>query len=330
MFEFNDYSEVRDKNLHWKCVLCNNEFLSNIFGKLPRCPKCFPIGNTGCQSSIEIEIISEIKTFYTGEIIENSRDIISPKEIDIYIPEYSLAIEVNGIYWHSDDKLHSNYHRQKFLDCKSKGISIMMVTDYEWKTNKNLVISMIKHRIKHTKNKIFARNCRINQIVPSVAREFHDNNHLSGFSNASNHIGLYHNDILVSVFSYSYKNRFSKNNEIEIVRFSTNNLVVGALGKFIKYLKNQYQNQDIISYADLRYGEGNCYLKLGFEFVHDTVPGYWYFIENKLYHRLSWTKQKLIKLGYDKNKTEKQIMAELGALRLYDCGHRLYKLKGKI
>ena len=46
-----------------------------------------------------------------------------------------------------------------------------------------------------------------------------------------------------------------------------------------------------------------------------------------MYHRLSWTKKKLVGLGHDVNKTEHTIMEELGAMRIYDCGHNYYELR---
>jgi len=56
-----------------------------------------------------------------------------------------------------------------------------------------------------------------------------------------------------------------------------------------------------------------------------SKPNYWYFLENKRYHRYTFNKQKLIKMGYDKNKTEFQIMNEIKAFRVYDCGNAIWE-----
>ncbi len=53
-------------------------------------------------SAPEEEIVKYIKSLDPSTIvIRNARDVIPPKEIDIYLPQYNIAIEYNGIMWHS-------------------------------------------------------------------------------------------------------------------------------------------------------------------------------------------------------------------------------------
>lgn len=44
------------------------------------------------------EVIDYIKSFYKGNIIQNCRSLIAPKEVDIYLPEAKIAIEFNGTF----------------------------------------------------------------------------------------------------------------------------------------------------------------------------------------------------------------------------------------
>ena len=83
-FTFDKYTYVRDSDLPWQCVKCENEFTSSIFGKLPKCPNCFKVYKAGAQSSIELDMLAEIRKFYDGAILENSRAIIAPQELYIY------------------------------------------------------------------------------------------------------------------------------------------------------------------------------------------------------------------------------------------------------
>jgi hypothetical protein len=328
-FDFDDYTNVRDKELSWTCVGCGSIFTSSIFGKIPKCQNCYPTGNFGGQSSIEKDLLSEIRKFYSGEIIENSRDIISPKEIDIYFPKEKLAIEVNGIYWHNDSKLDPLYHQRKFHLYNDLGIRLLMITDYEWAKNRELICRMIKHRLEITKERIHTRHCDVRQIHHDLAKSFLETNHIHGHSKASVCYGLYSNDLLLAVITCIDGSRFNKkNSNIEIVRLAFGDYhVPGALGKFIKAVKKDFPNSQITTYADLRYGNGNVYNNNGFVETHTTKPGYWYFLNGTMYHRLSWTKKKLVKMGYSADKTEMEIMQELGALRIYDCGHKHFILK---
>jgi len=326
-FTFDNYTEVRDSQLSWTCKLCNVSFNSNIFGRLPKCTTCFPIGNFGGQSSIEKDILEHIRQFYNGIIIENSREIISPKELDLYFPNEKFAIEINGVYWHSDKHLSNTYHYEKFKLCNDSQITLLMITDEEWTRNKELILSMIKHRLGISKNKIFGRKCKLKEINNKLAHQFLEKYHINGYCKSSGHLGLYFNEQLVSVFSYSTKNRFKKeNNEIEIIRLAFSSSVIGGLGKFISFIKQSYPGKKIITFADLRYGEGKVYEKNNFKFIKTTPPGYWYFLNGQMYHRLSWQKKNLVSLGYSKDKTEKEIMNELGAIRIYDCGHNYFEL----
>jgi hypothetical protein len=325
-FSFHEYTHVRDKNLNWICKKCASEFQSCVFSKIPLCPVCFPAGNFGGQSSIEKQVVAFIRSIYSGEIIENSRDIISPKEIDIYLPEFRLAIEVNGIYWHSDKRLARTYHNEKYKLCESKAISLLMITDYEWNTKRSVVEKMIKHRIMRTPVKIHGRTSRVEAISADMARKFLENNHINGFVGSTHHLGLFSGTELHAVMSISEKSRFEKNTA-EITRLASSSVVHGAVGKFLSYIRKNLIIDTMVSYADLRYGSGNVYLNNGFSYVKDTNPGYWYHLNNTVYHRLSWSKAKLVKLGYDSNKTEFEIMDEIGALRIYDAGHKKYILR---
>lgn len=61
--------------------------------------KMFPYLNA-VISNKEKELSDFCKQFYPN-LIENDRELIAPYELDIVIPELHLAIEFNGVYWHS-------------------------------------------------------------------------------------------------------------------------------------------------------------------------------------------------------------------------------------
>ena len=71
---------------------------------------------------------------------------------------------------------------------------------------------------------------------------------------------------------------------------------------------------------------GNMYEKLGFKFIHDSKPNYWYIDRLNRLHRYNFRKDVLIREGFDKDKSEHEIMLERGIYRIYDCGNKKYKL----
>lgn len=121
----------------------------------------------------------------------------------------------------------------------------------------------------------------------------------------------------------------NKDGHYELIRFCNkiNFNVIGGFSKLLTYFVKEYKPIEVISYANRRWSQGNVYEKNNFEFIRNSPPTYKYLVNNKLIDRFNYRKDVLVSMGYDKNKTEKQIMDELGYPRLYDCGNKVYKLK---
>jgi len=304
----------------WTCCKCNTVFESNIDdGKIPRCPKCFPPLNSTSKSEIEIfEFINSLNI-----AVENhNRKILDGKELDIFIPDFHLAIEMNGLYWHSEigGTIFSDYHLNKTLKCQEKDIQLIHIFEDEWIEKQEIVKSIIKAKLGLIINKIPARKCIIQEINKNQAFNFLESNHLQGFINGT-HLGLYFNNELVSVLTYG-KPRFRHEYEIEIYRFcsKTDTIVMGGLSKLINYINSK----SIISYVDLRYGTGKSYEKIGFKKLGQSKPNYFYTKNYKIReNRLKFQKHKLelILEQYDHNLTEWQNMQLNQFDRIWDCGN---------
>jgi len=105
-----------------RCHKCNQEY--NISLRLLRdrtnhnditCVICSP--PVQWRSNAEIELFNWLNTYISCE--KNNKKILKGSEIDIYIPEKHIAIEFNGIYWHSDLFKDKNYHLNKTLFLKN-------------------------------------------------------------------------------------------------------------------------------------------------------------------------------------------------------------------
>ena len=104
-----------------------------------RCPKCC---NSKSFSKGEKEVLEYVQSLTDTTIIENDRtQIINPKtdkylELDIFLPDLMKAIEYNSTYWHSDEE--TKYRdNQKVLQCKEKGIDLMIIEEKDWNNNKD-------------------------------------------------------------------------------------------------------------------------------------------------------------------------------------------------
>jgi len=74
------------------------------------CTICNPV-NSLCSS--KEERISKLFINESLKISRNDRNIITPYEIDIFIPIKKIGIEFNGVYWHSDKIKTKYYHFNK-------------------------------------------------------------------------------------------------------------------------------------------------------------------------------------------------------------------------
>jgi len=297
--------------------------------------KMCTICNYTKKSGKEMELLKFIKENYDGEIIENSRNIIEPYELDIYLPDLKLAFEFNGLWWHNELYKEKNYHRNKTENCLEKGIQLMCIWEDDWNFKQEIVKSMILNKLGKTPNKIFARKCEIKEVTDTkLVRNFLIKNHIQGFVGSSVKLGLFYENELVSLMTLGKKRKFmnssSKNDgEFELLRFCTklNMNVIGGASKLFKYFIKNYNYNEITTYADRSHSQGKLYMTLGFNFISKTPPNYYYVIDGMRRHRFGFRKDVLVKEGYDPNKTEIQIMAERNLYRIFDSGSMKFSIE---
>lgn len=96
-------------------------------------------------SNIEQQIYDSILANYNGTILRRTKSIISPYELDIFLPDINLGIEFNGNYWHSMEAGQANnYHLMKSLLCRDKSIRLIHIYEFEnLELQINLVINLI-------------------------------------------------------------------------------------------------------------------------------------------------------------------------------------------
>lgn len=255
------------------------------------------------------------------------------QELDIYIPSKKFAIECNGCYWHCSSYKSHNYHINKTKICRENNIELIHIWE-DWVRNKpEIVKSIILNKLGLLKNEvIYARKCQIREVQSTTCNDFLEQNHIQGKSQSTIKYGLYYNDKLVSVMTFSKPrvNMGGKNHKYqwELVRFCSklNTRVVGGASKLLNYFIKHYNPDSIISFSSNDISNGNLYKQLGFESDMKYQNSYWYIEPGsmKRYHRSSFTKSEIVKKGYkdivDNTWTEKEIMEELGFFCIYDSG----------
>ena len=293
-----------------------------LFANQDPCTVCNP--RIKYTSGTEKELCEFIKTFNHG-VIENTNEIISPKEIDVYVPDMNLAFEFNGLYHHSESFKPNGYHLSKSQLCLEKGIQLIHVFEDDWLYKQDIVKSRISS-LFGTSNRIFARKCTIRSITPKESKVFLDANHLQGNCIATHQYGLFYGDELVAVMTFG-TSRFKKS-EDELLRYCNklNTTVVGGASRLFKHFikENQHINE-VISYADRCWSVGNLYESIGFTRDSVTPPSYYYIVDGLRESRMKYQKHKLVQQGHDPDKSEHQIMLDQKIYRIYDCGNLKYR-----
>lgn len=328
------FLDWRNKNEYvFKSETNDKEFIINKVTYARRKKNNIPVDiyvNPLNEPILQNEIYDYIKTIYDGKILLDDKNILENKHIDIFLPDKKLGIEFDGLYWHCELFKEKNYHKMKTDISEEKGIKLLHIFEDEWIYKKDIVKSIIKNNL-NIRNKIFARKCIVKEIDSETLKNFLNENHIQGSINSKIRIGLYYNNDLFSVMSFGtyriFMNKKNEKNSFEMLRYCNKigYSITGGASKMFNFFLKKYNPDHITTFSDRRWFNGNFYLNLGFNFVGNTSPNYYYVIKNTRKHRFSFRKDILIKEGFNKDLSEHDIMMNRKIYRIYDCGNSKYE-----
>jgi very-short-patch-repair endonuclease len=264
-----------------------------------------------------------------ADVRTSVRDVIGPKELDIFLPEHNLAVEFNGLYFHSEIFKAKRYHDDKSMEAAAAGWRIIHVWEDEWRDKREIVQSMIKHRCGLNDTLVCARKCRVVPLQVPERRQFFEANHIDGDVRASHTWGLIDPARNKVVAAISTRKPMHKkwNGCLEIARFSTavNEAVPGALGKLMKAVLQKAReqgNRSIVTYADSRFGStaGAGYEAVGFELRRHTPPRFWWTDGSNRIDRFK------IRADKENGLSEKEVADSHGVVKVWGCRNLFYEL----
>jgi len=332
--------KINKRTLYTKYEIVHNE-CGNTFTRTLHasedisCPYCS--NNYLSKKETKLKLIVQ-KYVDATNLIENTRRVIHPMELDLYLPDNKVAFEYNGNYWHStiQNGMYKNYHRKKTDKCLEKGVKLYHVWE---RCNIEIVESKIKQLLGKVENRYFARKLTLREVSISERREFFDLNHLDGDVNASFALGLYNGSELLTCIS------FRKHKEgMEIARLATkvNCSVVGGFSKLLKHsiikVKEDFPNiNKVVTYCDRDWTpdyRDSVYFKNGFNFIKDSgcMLKYYNSVKGIIHSREKYQKHKLEKLFpefYNSSLTADEILYKAKIYPLYNSGNFKYELEIK-
>jgi len=211
------------------------------------------------QEHIISEFLTNKKIFHQN----NTHDIIPPKEIDIYIPEYKIAIELNGLYYHSSKFLSKDYHLNKTIACDKLGIRLIHLFENEVMDKRQVVFEyLLRITKKLPKNNINVAHLHVRKISPKRCRKYLSKHILQPVGSAGNYIlgALDDNEVLHGVINL-------RNNQI-LRYYSETDEIHDLLMFYAKKRLRKLHYSTMICHVDRRL---DTPLK-GFEIVSTTKP----------------------------------------------------------
>lgn len=315
------------------------------------CPIC---SNNNSRSLEENDLFNVVSTLLPDtKILKADRKIIAPKELDIVIPSLKIAIEFNGVIWHSE-RWHTNYktqHYDKTIAARKAGYQLIHIWSDDWRLKRDVVVRMLAHKLGAVKRLPFvvddtedidittvgARKLMSVTITGAQARIFLDRYHIQGFVTSSYYFGLVDGNgclhAVMTVRQASAASRLNrKTGECEIQRFAVAGHVPGAFSKLMKFAENFVRRNSQeglvkwISFSANDVSDGHLYELCGFIMDKKLPPDYKYVDGNDLWKRKSKESYQKSRFKTDPNLiyedgwTEHEAALRNNLYRIYDAG----------
>lgn len=271
MFSLEEYLQRKNEHemLKFKCKVCGNVFETwHHDGFHSRCPICYPKSISISEKELQ-DFISQFVSTQT-----NTKEIIPPFELDVYVPEKKLAFEFDGLYWHSlEAGKTKEYHLHKTQECEKQGIQLIHIFENEWLKKKEIVKGFIRNLLGSYDNVIMLENCEVKEVDEKTSKFFLKTNYILDEVDTTINLGLFYHDELVSLMSFK-KLKIRNENSWKLVCFC-NKLgfnVPEVKTYLLKCFENNYKPTILISYVDRRYFSGELQKNLGFKLKQALEP----------------------------------------------------------
>lgn len=282
------------------------------------CPECIPFN----KSQAEDELNSWLESL--GITVQRHKRKIIGSELDLYIPEKQIAIEYNGIYWHTEKHgKHKTYHYDKWLACKEKGIQLIQIWEDDWKRNPILIKKMIAHKLGVSNQKrIFARQAKIAELTQPQVNLFLNENHIQGAVDGSIRVGLTVDNSVIAVIVLK-KEPGTEGKVLNLLRYSTSETVIGGFSRLLKYIEFTYSPESIVTFSDNAVSNGALYENNNFDAEAHLPPDYMYVINNKRTHKFNYRLKRFYNdptLEYVEGLSERELADLNNIPRIWDAG----------
>ena len=304
------------------CTSCRQKYRDEEQNPITTCKKCeIHI----MRSSLESKLFSYVKQMHPTAINNKKGILDNDKEIDIFIPEQNLAIEFNGLIWHSEIVSLQNGRDKKrdylkYQECTRKKLSHALIYEDELLYKEEQVLNFLEYALKVHKpfspEKITIRSYKDSPKIKELFNRYS----LLGCRKRAQLAVIYRNngnDILGAV---SY---FCDGAKIKIDNYfwmPEKNLSL-CWKKVREHLDAKHSPKKYSFFSDNRLLQEDFGYSMGLRPVANIDPNYWYFKYPKAVRTAPADVVCKIK---DTSLSEWEKLLIDGWNRIWDCGYRLW------
>lgn len=290
---------------------------------------------TNFGSSYETKVLKALRKVYDGRVIYRDHSVLEGRELDFYLPDAHVGIEVSPAATHSVTgysvlkSYDRQYHYKKRLLAQSKGVTLLTLfsnllsDDYI----ENQLPIIFSHYLSDKYNS-FSGDLRYYYLSRDKGKQLVERLNVMKYgSNISDVVGIMSRDKLIACGVLGKYQRESLFSSIKILGiFSDYTLPISnkVLKTLIGAIYSKYGNISIYGQTGRLFGTGEYYLENGFKFVKYERPREHYYLANKV-GDLPLSENVIYKHHVSREK-----LLDDGYVPVFDCGCGIYKYQGTL
>lgn len=240
---------------------------------------------SGCLSCVAPTWVSgperEIGSFLSSNSIDflvSDHTVLGKRELDIYLPSYNLAIEFNGLYWHSESAgKKKDYHFNKWQDCLSKGIDLLQVWEDDWSSKPELVKRMILEGLGMSQeNPILDDSSEIVSLSVLESKTFFESYHLQGFISGGHYLGIRNLNSQALTNAIILDHASTPSSQFVIKRYAAAGFRLSGFNRLVTAASLSLGVTKFSGYSDNASSEKKLYESAGFTSLGAFAPNYMY------------------------------------------------------
>lgn len=247
------------------------------------CPKC----SSSKFISKPEQDLADALIAHGIEVIQSDRKILKGSELDIYIPRSNLAIEYNGLFWHTDTNgKDESYHYKKWKSALKANTQLVQIWEDEWRDRRDLVMSMLLQKLNITKGITHeSEDVSFSMISEKEARMFSSENQIQEFVPANFYFALLDNKSEIKAFLAV---DVEGNDHFIFQHYAIQCNFLGGFTKILHKFETTFKPTNIMAFSD------NCTLNCdhfsqnGFVIDSELPPDYRYLVRGVRINKMDY------------------------------------------